>query len=432
MYETQQNRARERAVLVAVKLPHDDGWSPDDTLRELALLTETAGADVIDAIVQVRDRPDPATFIGEGKVEEVARRIQELEANLVIFDDDLSPAQARNLERLIDVKIVDRSGLILDIFARRAQSREAKTQVELAQLEYLLPRLTRQWTHLSRQEGGIGTRGPGETQLEVDRRRVRKRIADLSVRLKRIARGREVRRSRRRHEFTTALVGYTNAGKSTLLNALSQAGVYTEDKLFATLDPTTRSVRIDGDRKILITDTVGLIRKLPHHLVASFHSTLEVLVEADLLLHVVDASHDKFEEQMKAVNGVLMELGAHTRPLMVVFNKIDRIEDYPDLLARLKSEYPESIFISALREEGLEGLTRSILARVESDMVVLTLQVPHAESRLLSEIYDAGEVLDREDLAEYVSLKVKVKKAEANQLKKKLGDRGGGNAAEPL
>jgi GTP-binding protein HflX len=258
---------------------------------------------------------------------------------------------------------------------------------------------------------------------------VRKRIADLSVRLKRIARGREVRRSRRRHEFTTALVGYTNAGKSTLLNALSQAGVYTEDKLFATLDPTTRSVWIDGDRKILITDTVGLIRKLPHHLVASFHSTLEVLVEADLLLHVVDASHDKFEEQMKAVNGVLVELGAHTRPLMVVFNKIDRIEDYPDLLARLKSEYPESIFISALREEGLEGLTRSILARVESEMVVLTLQVPHAESRLLSEIYDAGEVLDREDLAEYVSLRVKVKKTEANQLKKKLGD---GKAAEPL
>ncbi len=432
MYETKQNQAREKAVLVAVKLPHEDGWSPDDTLRELALLTETAGADVMDAIVQVRDRPDPATFIGEGKVEEVARRIQELEANLVIFDDDLSPAQARNLERLIDVKIVDRSGLILDIFAHRAQSREAKTQVELAQLEYLLPRLTRQWTHLSRQEGGIGTRGPGETQLEVDRRRVRKRIADLSVRLKRIARGREVRRSRRRHEFTTALVGYTNAGKSTLLNALSQADVYTEDKLFATLDPTTRSVRIDGDRKILITDTVGLIRKLPHHLVASFHSTLEVLVEADLLLHVVDASHDKFEEQMKAVNGVLVELGAHTRPLMVVFNKIDRIEDYPDLLARLESEYPQAIFISALREEGLEGLTRSILARVESDMVILTLQVPHAESRLLSEIYDAGEVLDREDLAEYVSLRVKVKKVEANQLKKKLGDKGGGNAAEPL
>jgi len=430
MYETQQNTVREKAVLVAVKLPHDDGWSPDDTLRELALLTETAGADVMDAIVQVRDHPDPATFIGEGKVEEVARRTQELEANLVIFDDDLSPAQARNLERLIDVKIVDRSGLILDIFAHRAQSREAKTQVELAQLEYLLPRLTRQWTHLSRQEGGIGTRGPGETQLEVDRRRVRKRIADLSTRLERIARGREVRRSRRRHEFTTALVGYTNAGKSTLLNALARAGVYTEDKLFATLDPTTRSVRIDGDRKILITDTVGLIRKLPHHLVASFHSTLEVLVEADLLLHVVDASHEKFEEQMKAVTGVLQELGAHTRPLLVVFNKIDRIEEYPDLLARLQSEYPESIFISALRQEGLDGLTRAILRRVESDMEVLTLRVPHADSHLLSEIYDAGEVLDRKDLAEYVSLKVKVKKAEAGKLKKKLRDRGGGKTAQ--
>jgi GTP-binding protein HflX len=430
MYETQKKQPREKAILVAVKLPHDDGWSPDDTLRELALLTETAGADVMDAIVQVRDRPDPATFIGEGKAEEVARRIQELEANVVIFDDDLSPAQARNLERLIDVKIVDRSGLILDIFARRARSREAKTQVELAQLEYLLPRLTRQWTHLSRQEGGIGTRGPGETQLEVDRRQVRKRIADLSVRLKRIARGREVRRRRRRHEFTTALVGYTNAGKSTLLNALAQADAYTEDKLFATLDPTTRGVRVDGDRKILITDTVGLIRKLPHHLVASFHSTLEVLVEADLLLHVVDASHEKFEEQMKAVNGVLQELGAHTRPILVVFNKIDRIREYPDLLARLESEYPESIFISALRAEGLESLTRAILKRVEADMEILTLEVDHADSHLLSEVYNAGEVLAREDLAKHVLLRVKVKRVEAGKLKKKLRDEAGRRAAE--
>jgi GTP-binding protein HflX len=428
MYETQNNRGREKAVLVAIKLPHEDGWSPEDTLQELTLLADTAGADVLDAIVQVRDRPDPATFIGEGKAEEVAQRVRELEANVVIFDDDLSPAQARNLERLIDVKIVDRSGLILDIFARRAQSREAKTQVELAQLEYLLPRLTRQWTHLSRQEGGIGTRGPGETQLEVDRRRVRKRIADLSVRLQRIARGREVRRRRRRHEFTAALVGYTNAGKSTLLNAMARAGAYTEDKLFATLDPTTRSVRLDGDRKILITDTVGLIRKLPHHLVASFHSTLELLVEVDLLLHVVDVSHRKFEEQMQAVSGVLQELGAHTQPLLVVFNKIDRIEEYPDLLSRLMSEYPEAFFISALREKGMEELNRGILRQVESDMETLTLQVSYADSHLLSEVYDAGEVLDREDLAEHVRLKVKVKRAEAEKLKKKLRNEEGGRS----
>jgi GTP-binding protein HflX len=420
LYQTQPTETREKAILVAVKLPHDDGWAPEDTLQELTLLAETAGADVMDAIVQVRDRPDPATFIGEGKAEMVARRTQELNANLVIFDDDLSPAQARNLERLIDVKIVDRSGLILDIFARRAQSREAKTQVELAQLKYLLPRLTRQWTHLSRQEGGIGTRGPGETQLEVDRRRVRKRIADLSTRLKHIARGRKVRRSRRQHEFTTALVGYTNAGKSTLLNALSRAEVYTEDKLFATLDPTTRAVCLDGDRKVLITDTVGLIRKLPHHLVASFHSTLEVLVEADLLLHVVDASHEKFEEQMKAVAAVLQELGAHMRPLLVVFNKLDRIKEYPDLLVRLHSEYPRAIFISALREEGLEELARGILRRIESDMETLTLHLSHADSHLLSEVYDLGEVLDRKDLAQYVSLKVKLKREDAERLKKKM------------
>lgn len=355
MYETQQNQAREKAVLVAVKLPHDDGWSPDDTLRELALLTDTAGADVLDAIVQVRDRPDPATFIGEGKAEEVARRTQELEANLVIFDEDLSPAQARNLERLIDVKIIDRSGLILDIFARRAQSREAKTQVELAQLEYLLPRLTRQWTHLSRQEGGIGTRGPGETQLEVDRRRVRKRIADLSARLKRIARGREVRRSRRRHEFTTALVGYTNAGKSTLLNAFAAAGAYVDDRLFATLDTRTRLVRLGPGKEVLLTDTVGFIRHLPHGLVASFRSTLDVASEADLLLVVADASHPCVTDHLAVVDETLREIGADRVPSLLLFNKCELPAAREALPSLLASE-PDALCVSALRGDGLEAV----------------------------------------------------------------------------
>jgi GTP-binding protein HflX len=425
MYQTKTNNARERAILVAVKLPHDDGWPAEETLHELALLADTAGADVVDTFIQARGRLDPATFIGEGKAEQIAQRAQQLDANLVIFDDDLSPAQARNLERTIDKKIVDRSGLILDIFARRAKSREAKTQVELAQLEYLLPRLTRQWTHLSRQEGGIGTRGPGETQLEVDRRRVRKRIADLSVSLKRIARRRKVRSRQRQKEFIVALVGYTNAGKSTLLNALSGADVYTEDKLFATLDPTTRTVILDGDRKILITDTVGLIRKLPHHLVASFHSTLEMLVEADLLLHVVDVSHEMFEEQMSAVAGVLQELGAHMRPTLVVFNKIDKIDSYPDLLTRLGREYSGSFSISALRNEGLSDLARGILRKAEEQMTVLTLRLPHANANLLSRVYAAGEVLSREDLAEYVSVKVKLKREDASRLKKKLEEEDG-------
>ena len=423
MYETRPEITRERAILVAVKLPHIDGWPPEDTLSELSLLADTAGADVLDSIIQARKQPHPATFIGEGKAEQVAQRVQDLDANLVIFDDDLSPAQARNLERIIGVKIVDRSGLILDIFARRAKTREAKTQVELAQLEYLLPRLTRHWTHLSRQEGGIGTRGPGETQLEVDRRRVRKRIADLSTSLERISMRREVRRKRRKKEFTVSLVGYTNAGKSTLLNALAQSEAYTENKLFATLDPTTRAVLLNGDQKILITDTVGLIRKLPHHLIVSFHSTLEELAEADLLLHVVDVSHEKFEEQMKAVAGVLLELNAHTRPLMLAFNKTDKIEPFPDLRARLKREHPGAAFISALHQSGLDDLANGILRHLEERSVEMTLQLPQSEAKLLSQIYDLGEVLERQDHPEVISLRVKLRRDDARRLQKKLAAR---------
>ena len=420
MYETQPNNAREKAILVAVKLPHSDGWPPEDSLKELALLVNTAGADVLDTMIQARTQPDPAIFIGEGKVEQVARRVSELKANLVVFDDDLTPAQARNLERAIDAKIIDRSGLILDIFARRAKTREAKTQVELAQLQYLLPRLTRQWTHLSRQEGGIGTRGPGETQLEVDRRRVRKRIADLSTTLKRIAKRRDVRREKRRREFTAALVGYTNTGKSTLLNALSRADIYTENKLFATLDPTTRAVQLNGGKKILITDTVGLIRKLPHHLIASFHSTLDELVVTDLLLHIIDISHEKFEEQMKAVSGVLVELGAHTRPLMLVFNKIDKVARFPELMARVRREYPRAVFISALREEGMEQLAEELLRHFDQQMIELILHLPLSNPKLLSQIYSTGEVLERRDHPTEISLRVKLRREDAQRLQKKL------------
>jgi GTP-binding protein HflX len=420
MYETLPQKTRERAILVAVKLPHRDGWPAEDTLEELALLADTAGADVLDSTIQVRKQLDPATFIGEGKAEQVAQRVKDLKANLVIFDDDLTPAQARNLERIIDVKIIDRSGLILDIFARRAKTRDSKTQVELAQLEYLLPRLTRQWTHLSRQEGGIGTRGPGETQLEVDRRRVRKRIADLSATLKRIAKRRQVRRKRRENEFTISLIGYTNTGKSTLLNALAQSDVYTEDKLFATLDPTTRAVLLNGSKKVLITDTVGLIRKLPHHLIASFHSTLEALAEADLLLHVVDVSHEKYEEQMKTVANVLQDLGAHTRPLLLVFNKIDRIDPFPDLQARLAVEYPRATFISALHHRGLEELAQAILRHLEEQLVEMTFHLPLANLKLLSQIYDVGEVLERWNRSEAIVLRVRLKREDAQRLQKRI------------
>ena len=354
-YYIPERQVRERAVLVGVALTGQTKWRIEEMLDELALLADTAGADVVDRIVQERWRIDPAFFIGHGKAEYVAEVVKSRQADLVIFDEDLSPAQVKNLERIIDVKIIDRSGLILDIFARRARTREAKTQVELAQLRYLLPRLTRQWTHLSRQQGGIGMRGPGETQLEVDRRRIRERIAKLSRMLKKIDVGRTVRRTGRRECVRVAIVGYTNSGKSTLLNALTKAEVFTENRLFATLDATTRLAHLENGQKVLLTDTVGFLRKLPHHLVASFKGTLEEAVEADLLLHVVDVSHPDFENHMVAVREVLDELDILEKPCLLVFNKIDCLNGKA-LLGRLKEDHPESVAISALNGEGLDTL----------------------------------------------------------------------------
>jgi len=358
---------KERAILVGVSLPSQSKWHVEDLLAELALLSETAGAVVTDRIVQERRRIDPAFFIGSGKAKYVAELVEERNADLVVFDDDLSPAQVKNMEQIIGVKIIDRSGLILDIFARRARTREAKTQVELAQLRYLLPRLTRQWTHLSRQQGGIGMRGPGETQLEVDRRRIRERIAKLSRMLKKIDVGRKVRRAGRKDFVRVALVGYTNSGKSTLLNALTEADVFTEDRLFATLDPTTRITCLKNGRKILLTDTVGFIRKLPHHLVASFKGTLEEAVEADFLLHVVDVSHSRFEEQMVAVREVLDDLKILEKPHLLVFNKTDRLEKL-SVLDGLKEDYPGSVFISALQGDGLESLKAVLYSYTQSEI----------------------------------------------------------------
>lgn len=364
-YYIPNQEVRERAILVGVALPSQLKWHVEDLLSELALLAETAGAVVVDRVQQERARIDPAYFIGRGKAQFVASLIEERQADLVIFDDDLSPAQIKNLSQIIGVKIIDRSGLILDIFARRARTKEARTQVELAQLRYLLPRLTRQWTHLSRQQGGIGMRGPGETQLEVDRRRVRERIAKLSRTMKKIDVGRRVRRAGRKDFVRVALVGYTNSGKSTLLNTLTKADVFTEDKLFATLDATTRLAHLENGQKVLMTDTVGFIRKLPHHLVASFKGTLEEAVEADFLLHIVDASHPNFEEQMVAVREVLDELDILGKPSLLVFNKIDLL-DGTVLLDQLKEDFPESVAISALMGDGLESLKEAVYAYAES------------------------------------------------------------------
>ena len=338
----------ERAIIVGVQQKGLPAWEVQDNLDELEMLAYTAGAQVVARIFQEKPMPDPATFIGKGKVREVSGLVGANDVSLVIFDDDLVPAQVRNLEQKFSCKVIDRAGLILDIFARRARTREARIQVELAQLLYLLPRLTRRWEHLSRQYGGIGTRGPGETQLETDRRLIKQRISQLRKDLKRIERGRETRRKRRSEHFKVALIGYTNAGKSTLLNALTRSDVFVEDRLFATLDPTVRAFRLDSGLKVLLIDTVGFIRKLPVGLVASFRSTLEESRQADLFLNVVDLAHPHWEEQFAQTELVLQDLELNRTPQVLLFNKVDLVDD-PTLLDGLKRQYPDALFISALR-----------------------------------------------------------------------------------
>jgi GTP-binding protein HflX len=298
----------------------------DEHLEELEQLVDTAGAVVVGSLTQQIDRPNPATYLGKGKIEELGVLIEEMNATLIIFDDELTPAQGKNVEDATGKRVMDRAELILDIFATRARTSEAKLQVELAQLEYMLPRLTRMWTHLEKFRGGIGMRGPGETQLETDRRLINHRIKQLKERLADVTRAREIQRQGRRGLFRASLVGYTNAGKSSILRGLSGArDVFVEDRLFATLDPLTREVDLGENNRVVLTDTVGFIRKLPHHLVASFRATLEEVSDADLLLHVIDASHPRWEEQRHVVNGVLDELGVHDKPVLNVFNKIDQV-----------------------------------------------------------------------------------------------------------
>jgi GTPase len=343
----------ERAVLVGHA--GRDGADLPRSLDELRRLADTAGARVAGELVQRRGGVHPPTFLGRGKLGELKTLAEERDADLVIFNDDLTPSQVRNLEHELSVKVVDRSELILDIFARRARTRESRLQVELAQLQYQLPRLTGLWRHLERQAGGIGTRGPGETQLETDRRLVRERIARLKRALSGVERERETQRRRRRERFRAALVGYTNAGKSTLFNALTRAGVFVEDRLFATLDATTRQLVSPKRDLVLLTDTVGFIRKLPHHLVASFHSTLTEAVEADLLVHVVDAADPDLARQMAAVEAVLEELLGEPRPTVLVLNKLDLVAD-EDAVAGLAARFPDAFLVSARTGDGLDAL----------------------------------------------------------------------------
>ncbi len=359
-YEVPRPPRWENAVLVGHA--GRDREHLERSLGELALLADTAGAKVVGTLVQRRGDIHPATFLGRGKLDELKTYVEDCGSDIVIFDDDLSPAQVRNLEKATGRKVIDRSELILDIFARRARTRESRLQVELAQLEYTLPRLTGMWRHLERQAGGIGTRGPGETQLETDRRLVRERIARLKGALQGVERERETQRHRRRREFRAALVGYTNAGKSTLFNALTRAGVFVENRLFATLDSTTRQMVSRERDVVLLTDTVGFIRKLPHHLVASFHSTLVEAIEADLLVHVIDASDPDFHRQVIAVDGVLDDILREPRPpRLLVFNKCDALDE--DAIAALRVEHDDCIVLSARTGENLAALRTELFRR---------------------------------------------------------------------
>ncbi len=382
----------ERAVLVGVQLPGSE-WRVEDSLDELEQLAATAGVRAVGRGVQRLEAPNPRTFVGRGKLEEIA----DLLPSLALFDDELSPGQERHLEDRLNCKVVDRTGLILDIFARRAHTHEGRLQVELAQLEYRLPRLTRMWTHLSRQGvGGVGLRGPGETQLEVDRRKARDRIAHIKGEIEQVRRRRHLLREQRRQGGypVVALVGYTNAGKSTLLNKLAGASVLTEDKLFATLDPTTRQVRLPGGTVALWTDTVGFIQKLPTGLVAAFRATLEEIVEADVLVHVVDVTHENAQEQARIVEETLGSLGVADKPVVVALNKVDLLapEDVP-ALPDLDGDVPEDyVLISAERGWGLEELRRRVESIVAGDLVELSVTVPYSESSLVDLFHHRGQV----------------------------------------
>lgn len=426
MHET-QTRERERALLVGFTTDSHSRVAVEDSLQELALLADTAGADVIETIIHSRPKIDPAFFIGRGKAEFIASLVVEHDIDVVIFDDDLSPGQAKNLEELLERKVIDRSGLILDIFARRARTREARTQVELAQLEYLLPRLTRMWSHFSRQVGGIGVRGPGETQLEVDRRIVRQRIAHLAKDLKKIDLQRAVRRQHRAGVFKVALVGYTNAGKSTLLNALTEADVFVEDRLFATLDPTVRALRWpqNGYQKeagpIVLIDTVGFIRKLPHHLVASFKTTLDEVRDASLLLHVIDVTHPQFEQQIATVRSVLNDMQLNDYPVLHVFNKVDLLPE-SGLLQRLEQEFAPAIFVSAQRKMFLADLQRWINDFAAASAEEFEAELPISEPAKLARVHEMAHVLDRRFEEDKVILKLRARQAAAKQIRQLLAN----------
>ena len=405
----------EQVVLVGV-WTEGTAWQAERSLVELARLAETAGAQVLEGLIQRRDRPDPATYIGSGKAQELRRVVVATGADTVICDGELTPGQLRHLEDVVKVKVVDRTWLILDIFAQHARSKAGRAQVSLAQMEYLLPRLRGWGESLSRQAGGraggatggVGTRGPGETKIETDRRRIRDQMTVLRKQLKEMERVRRTQRSGRRRSGTpaVAIAGYTNAGKSSLLNRLTGAGVLVEDELFATLDPTVRRLELPSGRACTVADTVGFVRHLPHHLVEAFRSTLEEVTEADLVLHVVDGSDAEPEEQMSAVRAVLSEIGAGNLPELIVINKCDMAD--PMDIARLRRQEPDAVIVSARTGEGIPELLAALDARLPHPEVDIDLVVPYDRGDLIAQAHERGEVIAEEHLADGTRLKARV------------------------
>lgn len=410
---------KERAVLVGLFGPDTPRWLAEEYLDELMLLADTAGADTTEKILQNRPHPDPTTYVGQGKVNHLKQICTDKNADLLIFDDDLTATQIRNIEKVANVKVLDRSGLILDIFASRAKTAAAKTQVELAQLQYLLPRLTRFWTHLSRQKGGIGTKGPGETQIETDRRLINNRITTLKEKLEKLDKQRTTQRKGREKNTRVSLVGYTNAGKSTLMNALTDTNVLAEDRLFATLDSTVRRLELEN-HEVLLSDTVGFIRKLPHDLIESFKSTLDEVREADVLLHVVDASSKLIEDYIEVVEDTLKDMDIQKANSILVFNKIDLLD--PQKLIGLKKEYPGAVFVSAYRGIGLGKLEKRLEEVIEEDYVDFSYNVPLSHYKAVAYLHEVAVVDNEQYEGNNVSIKGSTSKAERDRFESMIAD----------
>lgn len=407
----------ERAMLVALDTKEFSKEVVEEHLDELEELAETAGAETVFKIIQSKARMDSAYYIGKGKAEELAQLVELNDINIVIFDDDLTPVQVRNLEKFFNKKVIDRSGLILDIFALRAKSKEAKTQVELAQLQYMLPRLTRAWTHLSKQYGGIGTKGPGETQIETDRRLVRTRIALLKDKLSHIESQRSTQSAGRKNHTRIAIAGYTNAGKSTLFNLLTLSDVFAEDKLFATLDSTTRQLELNSKEKVLISDTVGFIRKLPPHLVASFKSTLNEVRDADIILHVIDLSHPFYQDHLKVVEETLKEFGSESKIVLNVFNKVDAVED-KNRVEYVKNYYRNSIVISASKGINVSALKNKVKSIVEETFREEKVKLNISQSKIASQIHQLAEVLSTKYDDDVMTISYRANKQNSEKIKK--------------